>query len=78
MAFFGLTQVGPQSQFHAVLLDAMDLSLFSEEEFARAFSKLDKDKSGFLDLSEVRGGHTAGSVLGRGGRVEFGSAPSFV
>ena len=52
-SFFGLTQLGPQSNFHACLLDSMDLSLFSEEEFARAFAKLDKDKSGFLDTSEV-------------------------
>ena len=62
MAFFGLTQVGPQSQFHAVLLDAMDLTLFTDDEFARAFAKLDKDKSGFLDISEVKIGLCVGGA----------------
>ncbi len=54
MAFFGLTQLGPQSQFHAVLMDAMDITLFTEEEFRRAFARLDKDRSGFIEIGEVR------------------------
>jgi Ca2+-binding EF-hand superfamily protein len=54
MAFFGLTQVGPQNQFQAAVLDAMDITLFSEEEFRAAFTKLDRDRSGFIETGEVR------------------------
>lgn len=31
----------------------MDLTLFTEEEFRKAFLKLDKDGSGYLEISEV-------------------------
>lgn len=30
MAFFGLTQLGPQNPFAAALLDSLDITLFSE------------------------------------------------
>lgn len=53
MAFFGLTSLGAQNHFQAALADALDLTLFSEAEFSSAFKKLDKDNSGYLDLSEV-------------------------
>lgn len=53
MAFFGLTMMGTQSCFNTALAEAMDLSLFTEDEFRRSFSKLDKDGSGFIEVDEL-------------------------
>ena len=38
----------------------MDLTLFTDEEFRKAFMKLDKDGSGYLEISEVRAAEGAG------------------
>jgi len=53
MAFFGLTQLGPQDPFAAANPDALDIGIFSEEEFRRAFNKLDKDGSHTITIDEL-------------------------
>lgn len=70
MAFFGLTQVGPQNQFQSALLDAMDITLFSDDEFIAAFRKLDKDRSGFIELGEA-----SFAVLGAAWRPPRSASP---
>jgi len=54
MAFFGLTQLGPQSAFGASVPGALDISIFSEEEFRRAFNKLDVDNSHSISIEELK------------------------
>lgn len=53
MAFFGLTQLGPQSAFGSSVPEALDISIFSEEEFRRAFNKLDVDNSKSISIEEL-------------------------
>lgn len=54
MSFFGLTALGPQNPFQSNLIDAIGLKVFSREEFHSAFLRIDKDHSGYIDISEVR------------------------
>ena len=54
MSFFGITYLGPQNPFQINLIDAIGLKYFSQEEFREAFNRIDKDKSGYIDITEVR------------------------
>ena len=53
MAFFGLTAFGPQNNFKTSLVNAIGLTMFSEEEYKAAFARIDTDKSGFITADEV-------------------------
>ena len=53
MSFFGITALGPQNPFQNSLIDAIGLKVFSKEEFHAAFTKIDKDQSGYIDIAEV-------------------------
>lgn len=53
MAFFGLTALGPQNNFQSNLAATMMLASFTEEEYSAAFSKVDVDKSGNINYSEL-------------------------
>lgn len=59
MAFFGITGLGPQNNFKTSLVNALGLTMFTDEEYKRAFDRVDKDKSGFITADEV------GSDLGK-------------
>lgn len=54
MSFFGITALGSQNPFQSSLIDAIGLKVFTREEFKSSFEKLDKDRSGYIDMSEVR------------------------
>ena len=54
MSFFGITALGPQNPFQSHLIDAIGLKVFTKEEFKSSFDRLDKDRSGYIDISEVR------------------------
>lgn len=54
MSFFGITALGPQNSFQTHLINAIGLNVFTPEEFKAAFYKIDKDQSGYIDVSEVR------------------------
>ena len=53
MAFFGITAFGPQNNFKTALVNAIGLTMFTDEEYKVAFTKIDKDKSGFITVDEV-------------------------
>lgn len=53
MAFFGITSLGLQNSFQHSLINALAFNLYSEEEFAATFKKIDKDGSGFIEVGEV-------------------------
>ena len=53
MAFFGITAFGPQNNFQTGLVNAIGLTQFNEEEYKAAFTKIDKDQSGFITVNEV-------------------------
>ena len=54
MSFFGITSLGPQNPFQSSLIDAIGLKVFTAEEFKSAFRRIDKDQSGYIDITEVR------------------------
>mmetsp|Transcript_31247 Transcript_31247/g.87233 ORF Transcript_31247/g.87233 Transcript_31247/m.87233 type:complete len:185 (+) Transcript_31247:93-647(+) len=53
MAFFGLTALGSQSPFTTAILDALDITIFSDEELRASFDKLDKDGSSNITIDEL-------------------------
>ena len=53
MSFFGITALGPQNSFKSSLIDAIGLKVFSQEDFKDSFSRIDKDQSGYIDITEV-------------------------
>mmetsp|Transcript_5658 Transcript_5658/g.9608 ORF Transcript_5658/g.9608 Transcript_5658/m.9608 type:complete len:187 (+) Transcript_5658:87-647(+) len=55
MAFFGLTALGPQNSFAAVLKDSILVDIFSDEEFESAFNRVAVNGclSGEAELVEV-------------------------
>ena len=53
MAFFGITSFGPQNNFQTALVNAIGLTMYSEEEYKTAFAKIDVDHSGFITSDEV-------------------------
>ena len=53
MAFFGVTAFGPQNNFKTALVNAIGLTMFTEEEYKQAFDKIDIDHSGFITSDEV-------------------------
>ncbi|OMJ92136.1 hypothetical protein SteCoe_5124 [Stentor coeruleus] len=54
MSFFGITSLGPQNPFQSSLIDAIGLKVFTPEEFRQAFERIDKDKSGYIDMGEIK------------------------
>ena len=54
MSFFGITALGPQNPFKSNLIDAIGLKVFTRDEFHEAFARIDKDRSGYIDITEVR------------------------
>ena len=53
MAFFGITALGPPNIFKSSLINALGISVYSDEEFVAAFKKVDKDGSGYITPNEV-------------------------
>ena len=53
MSYFGITSLGPPSNFQSGLVSALGLNVFSEEELKAAFHKMDKDASGAITIDEV-------------------------
>lgn len=53
MTYFGITALGPPNSFQSGLVNALGINIFSVEEFQAAFSRLDKDRSGFIEANEV-------------------------
>ena len=53
MTFFGITALGPPNNFQASLVSALGINVFSEEEFAVTFKRMDKDGSGAITADEV-------------------------
>ena len=53
MAFFGITALGPPNIFKSSLVNALGLTVYSDEEFEAAFIRVDKDNSGFITPNEV-------------------------
>ena len=45
--------MGVKNSFKSGLINALGFSVFSEEEYAAAFHKLDKDGSGYITPDEV-------------------------
>ena len=53
MSFFGITALGPPNSFKCGLVNALGFNVFSDEEFAAAFHRMDKDGSGAITPDEV-------------------------
>lgn len=53
MSFFGLTSMGLDNPFEHQLVNAVAFKLFSEDEFAESFKRIDKDGSGYIEAKEV-------------------------
>ena len=53
MAFFGITALGPPNIFKSSLINALGITVYTDEEFERAFAKVDRDNSGFITPNEV-------------------------
>ena len=53
MSFFGITALGPPNIFKSSLVNALGLTVYSDEEFEAAFHRVDKDQSGFITPTEV-------------------------
>ena len=53
MTYFGITALGPPNNFQSGLVSALGINVFSTEEFEAAFKRMDKDKSGFIEVSEI-------------------------
>ena len=53
MAFFGITALGPPNSFQSSLVNALGINVFSEEEFEKAFHRVDRDGSGAITPDEV-------------------------
>ena len=54
MAFFGITALGAQNPFQVHLVNAIGLKVFSKEEFKDSFDRIDRDRSGFIEMPEVQ------------------------
>merc|ERR1711981_1122714 len=50
---FGITALGPPNIFKSSLVNAMGLTVYTDEEFEAAFTKVDRDGSGFITPNEV-------------------------
>ncbi len=53
MTYFGITALGPPNNFQSGLVSALGVNVFSVEEFAAAFKRMDKDRSGFIEAAEI-------------------------
>ena len=53
MSFFGITALGPPNIFKSSLVNALGITVYTDEEFQAAFAKVDKDQSGFITSNEV-------------------------
>ncbi len=53
MAFFGITALGPPNIFKSSLINALGITVYTDEEFTAAFQKVDKDGSGYITSNEV-------------------------
>ena len=53
MSFFGITALGPPNQFKTALINALGITVFTEEEFKASFDRIDKDGSGFITANEI-------------------------
>lgn len=53
MNFFGLTSLGPQNSIKSNLLRALNISNFTDEEFAAAFDEVDTQRVGWLESHQV-------------------------
>ena len=53
MTFFGITALGSPNTFQSNLVSALGINVFSDEEFEKAFLKMDKDGSGGITPDEV-------------------------
>ena len=53
MAFFGITALGSPNTFQSNLVSALGINVFSDEEFEKAFQKVDRDGSGAITPDEV-------------------------
>ena len=53
MAFFGLTQLGPQNPFRSTAKQTISVLVFEDQDFITAFNRVDSDKNGFLMLSDL-------------------------
>ena len=53
MAFFGITALGSPNTFQSNLVSALGINVFSDEEFEKAFKKVDRDGSGAITPDEV-------------------------
>ena len=53
MAFFGITSLGPPNIFKSSLVNALGITVYTDEEFTAAFQKVDTDNSGFITSNEV-------------------------
>ena len=53
MAFFGITALGPPNVFKTSLVNALGLTVYSDEEYEAAFARVDKDGSGAITKDEV-------------------------
>lgn len=54
MSFFGITSLGPQNSFKSHLINAIGLTIYSLEEFKTAFERIDRDRSGYIEIEEVQ------------------------
>ena len=53
MAFFGITALGPPNIFKTSLINALGLTVYTDEEYEEAFKRVDKDGSGAITKDEV-------------------------
>ena len=53
MAFFGITSLGPPNPFQSNLINALGITVFSDEEFESTFHRVDRDGSGAITPDEV-------------------------
>lgn len=53
MSFFGITMLGPQNSFKTDLINAIGLTMFTEEEYKATFDRIDTDHSGYITVDEV-------------------------
>ena len=53
MSFFGITALGPPNIFKSSMINALGLTVYTDEEFEAAFKRVDKDSSGYITSNEV-------------------------
>ena len=53
MAFFGITALGPPNVFKTSLVNALGLTVYTDEEYEAAFCRVDKDSSGAITKNEI-------------------------